>query len=65
MNLIFWTRLFCILFLISFVANLVLGDRIIVWRDFMSGVVFAIAVYYLEPPIRNFLGKKIYRSPSR
>lgn len=57
-NLTFWTRVVCTLYLIAFVVNVVFGSRDVYWRDWFSGVVFAIAIYFLEPIFGKYLRRK-------
>ncbi|MBQ6005496.1 MAG: hypothetical protein IJL14_04530 [Selenomonadaceae bacterium] len=62
MNLIFVLRIFCLLTLITFVIKIIFGSTPIHWNDWFSGVVCAIAVYYLEPLFGKYLrGKKFSR----
>lgn len=58
MNLIFATRVVCAIYLVVFIINLIFGDRVVNWRDWTAGIAFAISIYYLEPPIRNYLSKR-------
>ncbi|MBQ7453624.1 MAG: hypothetical protein IJS69_01010 [Selenomonadaceae bacterium] len=55
MNLIFWTRVVCTVYVISFVVKLIFGSRPISWLDWMSGIAFAISIYYLTPVVEKFI----------
>ena len=55
MNLTFWTRVVCILYLISFVTKILFGSRPFSWLDWMSGIAFAISIYFLEPLVGKYI----------
>ena len=58
MNLTFWTRVVCILYLISFVTKILFGTSPFSWRDWMSGIAFAISIYFLEPLVDKYIRRK-------
>lgn len=49
MNELFWARLTSILFLVVFAFKLIFGNRAFDWLDWLSGIAFAISIYYLKP----------------
>lgn len=65
MNLLFCARIISILCVVTFVLKIIFGNTPIHWLDWFSGLTFAIAVYFLEPPLRNLFRKKSFRRLSR
>ena len=53
MNETFLARLTSVLFLILFLFNLIAGKGIENWDDFISGLAFAISIYYVRQIIKK------------
>ena len=62
MNLIFWRNIFCVAVIVTFVLDLVFGNGVANWWDWLFGFVFWNAANNLLSSFEKHHGTKVYRA---